>query len=229
MSRFGLLLFAVAATAAAQTPSPETQRALDSLSSVAAAVAGPDLQPNQPVTIGSSGHARAYVERLGLPAAAAAAVQLRRTQMMAQATSVGRQLPAAAKAALDRDVAAAFDTAAAHYVTDQVVFATLWYAERLTYDELQAGIEFLSQDLGAKMAHNAAGLTPSEREAIGRYVMDHPAMARVTAANGQFSRDALARRPATSARFDAEVRHALCPRLAADKIRLPSCTADAGS
>jgi hypothetical protein len=229
MSPFGLLLFAIAATATSQTPSPETQRALDSLSSVAAAVAGPELQPNQALTIGSSGHARAYIELLGIPAAASAAAQLRRTQMMAQVTSVGRQLPVAARAALDHDVAAAFDTAAAHYVTDQTVFALVWYAERLTYDELQAGIYFLSQDLGAKMAHNAAGLTPAEREAIGRYVMDHPEMARVTAANGQFSRDALARREATSARFDAEVKRALCPRLAADHIRLPSCTVDAGS
>ena len=149
--------------------------------------------------------------------------------MMAQANSVGGQLPVAAKAALARDVAAALDTAATHYVTDQVVFATVWFAQRLTNDELQAGIEFLSQDLGVKMAHDAAGLTPSEREAIGRYVMEHPAMVRVTAANAQFSRDALARRPATSARFDAEVKHALCPRLAADKIRLPSCTADTPS
>jgi len=230
MFRFVLLLTAAVTTSAsAQTPPPETQRALDSLASVAAAVGGPDLQPNQPVTVGSTGHARALVEDLGYPEAVSAGVQLRRTQMMAQAAATGSQLPDVAKTALVRDITAAFDTAASHFISDQLAFATVWFAQRLTYDEVQAGIEFWSQPLGAKMTRNAAGLTPAEREAIGRYVMDHPAIARVTAANVQYGRDALARRGMTTAMFDAEMKRALCPRLAADKIRLPSCTAHTGS
>jgi hypothetical protein len=221
---FASVLIGFATIAAApQVPEPEMQRALDSLSSLGAALGAPDLQPSQAFTIGSAGHARAYIERLDFPKAMNAGVQLRRTQVLAQVTSTGSQLPAAAKAALGRDVTAAFDAAATHYMNEQLGFATLWFAQRLTHDELQAGIEFFSQELGEKMATNAAGLTPADREAIGRYVMNHPAMTRVTAANIQFSRDALARRAATAALFDADFKRTLCLRVAADKIELPSC------
>ncbi len=229
MSPVILFFVAVAATAAPVTvPTPETQRALGTLSSLGAAVGAPDLQPSRSVTTASVAHARAYIEHLDFPEAIAAAVQLRRTQVLARADVIGSQLPASAKTALASDMAAAFDVAGKHYIDDQLAFASIWFAQRLTYDELQEGIEFLSQELGAKMSRNAAALTPDEREAIGRYTMEHPAMVRLTAADLQFARAALTRRAITVAAFDAELTRILCPRLAVDRIQLPSCTANAG-
>ena len=224
MLSFALLFAAVTTAVPAQTTPPETQRALNSLSSLGAAI-GSDLPRSQPVTAGVLSQARTYIERMGFHRSIDAGVQLRRSLLLRQIDPGGKLLPAASRAALERDVAAAFDVAAVHYVSGQLAYASTWFAERLTPDELSAGIEFLSQDLGAKMAGNAAGLTPAEREAIGRYIMDHPAMTRVTAANVQFGRDTLARRAVTTAAFDADVKSGLCPRLAADKIQLPSCTA----
>ena len=224
-----LLLVAVATAAApVSAPTPETQRALGTLSSLGAAVDGPDLQPRGPVTAASVAHARVYIEHLDFPTAVAAAVELRRTQVLARADMIGSQLPVSAKAALARDMAAALDAAGTHYIDDQLAFASIWFAQRLTWEELQEGIDFLSQELGAKMSRNAAGLTPAEREAIGRYTMEHPAMIRLTAADLQFARAALARRAMTSAAFDAELTRTLCPRLVVDRIQLPSCTAHAG-
>lgn len=100
-----------------------------------------------------------------------------------------------------------------------------FYTARLNDGEIRELTTFFQSGVGYKQIHHTAPLTAEDRQAFGRAMAEHPAVAKWTKLGMDFLQTTMAEAHDLGVASQAKLTAALCPKLARDHIQLSTCPA----
>lgn len=132
-------------------------------------------------------------------------------------------LPPAHQASAMTDFAAAFDTAWQQNLRQAHERVLRFYTARLRDDEIRELTTFFQSGVGYQQIHHSGPLAAEDRQAFGRAIVEHPAVAKWTKLGFDLLQTVTGEARERGVAFQAMLASALCPRLMRDHIQLSTC------
>lgn len=132
-------------------------------------------------------------------------------------------LTARSRALAKADLAAAFDIVWQQNLRLAHGRVLRFYTARLNDGEILELTAFFQSGVGYKQIHHMAPLTAEDRQAFGRAMAEHPAVAKWTKLGMDFLQTTMAEAHDMGVASQAKLKAALCPKLARDHIQLSIC------
>lgn len=132
-------------------------------------------------------------------------------------------LPPRSRALAKADLAAAFDIVWQQNLRLAHDRVLRFYAARLNDGEIRELTAFFQSGVGYKQIHHMAPLTAEDRQAFGRAMAEHPAVAKWARLGMDFLQTTMAEAHDMGVASQAKLKAALCLKLAQDHIPLPIC------
>lgn len=132
-------------------------------------------------------------------------------------------LPAAKRQMLFDAIHRAIDTAMAQRATAALDDGARYFAARLSEDDLALMVDFYAGEVGRQSLHLASQM-PENKQAVGRFLFDHPGAVRFEKLVGSYAGHEMKMRQASSAAYTAAFQEQFCRNLTAIGIMLPTCS-----
>lgn len=195
------------------------------LGALGSSLSSPELPPSLIATPHRLDLMRQYMQAANMPVIDTTMAVMSYKQTRASFVTGMKGLPvsyqAAALGAFDKAYAAA-DARRQEKLLDAMAE---YYATRMNDEELATVVSFSSSPLGQKMLLDAQHLTADERQQLGRYTLENPAMRKFTKLNFDYIKHAAASHSADMALFQADFRASFCHNLVGMRGPTPACPA----
>ena len=201
-----------------------SQRANDVLLSMGNALSSPELPATLPPAPERMELMREYLRVGGVDATLKTTGELIREKAQPQVSATLNALPTSQRPTFSHAVDAAFAQAEANREKRALDGAAAYYATRMSTEDLTTAVGFYTQGLGRKLLTDAKDFTADDRQVMGRFTLDHPAMVKFAKLNFDYTRHLLALRGTQTKEFDNEFKTSLCDRLKSTPTKLAACT-----
>ena len=151
--------------------------------------------------------------------------ELRYSKLQAQVAASIKGLPANQQALTLKAFQSAFDAAEGRREATTLDEMERYYAMRLTDDELKTAVDFYAHGIGYKSLHDAQHMTPEDRQAVGQFMVNHPAMIKFTKLNFDYMKSAPTRQQLLGQTFNEDLKGQFCHNLAASHLKMSTCPA----
>jgi len=168
-----------------------------------------------------------YLVQYKAEAAMKAVGQAAYSQTLEQFKTKAAALPARQQAQALTAFSTAFESAEAARIQIALDGMATYFASRLSEDDLKTIIAWNESDLGRRMREQPLTVTQEERQQVGQFTVDHPAMIRLVQVSVSYSKHVLANAPSGKAAFQADFQSRLCQNFSAIQLRMSTCPATA--
>lgn len=209
--------------AEAQDDPAFTNKVLAAATAMGQELSAPELPASLPPTPQRMQLMRQYLTRGPMKEGMRAAHELSYTKLKANMVEMIKGIPKSQQSQAVGAFTNAFDAAMATREKKALDETAVYFASRMTDDELRTVLDFYSTDLGAKSQQGVQALSVDERQQIGRFTIDHPAMLKFVKIGIDYVKGRQARRQAYEAAFDVDLNTRLCNNLTSIHLKLTSC------
>ncbi len=168
--------------------------------------------------------ARRYLEMMQMKQTFKAFEQLASAQLKSQSESQIKGLTPSQRVIVRKLSADAIQFAEQEYERSATERLENYYAAHLAPAEFEEAFAFYNTPLGRRLVPPFTPMTPDERQEVGRYVLTHPAMQKLTSVQFGALQMILASRQEDQAKIAATIKSHLCQELIRNHLGSPSCS-----